>query len=81
MTVLSATPLEGKLAVVTGGGVGIGGGVTRLFAEAGASATDIHGRRLELNRAESTFMHHRGVCFASDVELAAQIRSIGADSA
>jgi 2-hydroxycyclohexanecarboxyl-CoA dehydrogenase len=34
---LSATPLEGKLAVVTGGGGGIGGGISRLFAAAGAT--------------------------------------------
>jgi NAD(P)-dependent dehydrogenase (short-subunit alcohol dehydrogenase family) len=33
---LSATPLEGKTAVVTGGGGGIGGGISRLFAAAGA---------------------------------------------
>jgi NAD(P)-dependent dehydrogenase (short-subunit alcohol dehydrogenase family) len=34
---LSATPLDGKLAVVTGGGGGIGGGISRLFAAAGAT--------------------------------------------
>jgi 2-hydroxycyclohexanecarboxyl-CoA dehydrogenase len=34
---LSATPLEGKVAVVTGGGGGIGGGISRLFAVAGAT--------------------------------------------
>jgi NAD(P)-dependent dehydrogenase (short-subunit alcohol dehydrogenase family) len=34
---LSATPLEGKVAVVTGGGAGIGGGISRLFAAAGAT--------------------------------------------
>jgi 2-hydroxycyclohexanecarboxyl-CoA dehydrogenase len=34
---LSATPLEGKIAVVTGGGGGIGGGISRLFAAAGAT--------------------------------------------
>ena len=33
---LSATPLDGKVAVVTGGGGGIGGGITRLFGLAGA---------------------------------------------
>lgn len=34
---LSTTPLEGKTAVVTGGGGGIGGGISRLFAAAGAT--------------------------------------------
>jgi 2-hydroxycyclohexanecarboxyl-CoA dehydrogenase len=34
--VISARPLEGQVAVVTGGGGGIGGAVTRLFGEAGA---------------------------------------------
>jgi NAD(P)-dependent dehydrogenase (short-subunit alcohol dehydrogenase family) len=33
----SATPLEGKFAVVTGGAAGIGGGISRLFADAGAT--------------------------------------------
>ncbi|MCY4194783.1 MAG: SDR family oxidoreductase [bacterium] len=32
----SATPLADKVAAVTGGGGGIGGGISRLFAEAGA---------------------------------------------
>ena len=36
MVTLSATPLADQVAVVTGGGGGIGGGVSRLFAEAGA---------------------------------------------
>ena len=33
----SATPLANKIAAVTGGGGGIGGGISRLFAEAGAA--------------------------------------------
>ncbi len=33
----SATPLAGRIAAVTGGGGGIGGGISRLFAEAGAA--------------------------------------------
>lgn len=44
-----------------------------LFAEAGASVSDIHGDPLDLNRADSTFMNHRGVLFATDESLAAQI--------
>ena len=49
-----------------------------LFAEVGAIATDIHGGPLDLNRADSTFMNHRGVLFASDDALAARIRELHA---
>ena len=34
---IDSTSLDGKLAVVTGGAAGIGGGITRLFADAGAT--------------------------------------------
>ncbi len=44
-----------------------------LFAEAGAHVSDIHGDPLDLNRADSTFMNHRGVLFATSERLAAQI--------
>jgi len=47
-----------------------------LFNEVGAVATDMHGDPLDLNRADSTFMHHRGVLFASDDALAEQIREL-----
>jgi fructose-1,6-bisphosphatase/inositol monophosphatase family enzyme len=47
-----------------------------LFNEVGAVATDMHGEPLDLNRADSTFMHHRGVLFASDDALAEQIRAL-----
>jgi hypothetical protein len=46
-----------------------------LCAEAGAVASDFFGDPLDLNRADSTFMNHRGILFASDSELASQIRS------
>lgn len=49
-----------------------------LFAEVGAVATDIHGGALDLNRADSTFMHHRGVLFATDEHLAARLRALDA---
>ena len=47
-----------------------------LFREVGAVATDIHGQRLDLNRADSTFMNHRGVLFATDHRLAERIRAL-----
>lgn len=47
-----------------------------LFQEAGAVAADMFGGALELNRAESTFMHHRGVLFSTDETLAKQIRTL-----
>lgn len=46
-----------------------------LFNEAGAVATDIHGAQLDLNRADSTYMNHRGVLFATDDALAERIRA------
>ena len=46
---------------------------TCLFAEAGLHARDFSGRPLDLNPAESTFMNHRGVCYASTVTLAAAL--------
>ncbi|MEM9453563.1 MAG: inositol monophosphatase family protein [Myxococcota bacterium] len=52
-----------------------------LFHEAGAIATDIDGGPLDLNRADSTFMSHRGVLFATNGALARRIRALrpGAD--
>jgi len=47
-----------------------------LFHELGAAASDIHGDPLDLNRADSTFMNHRGVLFASDEGLARRIRTL-----
>ena len=46
-----------------------------LFAEAGAVATDLFGHPLDLNRADSTFMNHRGVLFATSAALAREITS------
>ena len=47
-----------------------------IAAEVGATATDIHGVPLDLNRPDSTFMNHRGVLFATDDALAGRLRSI-----
>jgi len=48
-----------------------------LFHEIGAVATDLAGNPLDLNRADSTEMAHRGVLFATDATLASQIRALG----
>ncbi len=48
-----------------------------LFEEAGLHARDFDGRPLDLNRSDSTFMNHRGVCYASTGELAAALRQAG----
>jgi fructose-1,6-bisphosphatase/inositol monophosphatase family enzyme len=44
-----------------------------LFTEAGAIATDFSGEPLDLNRADSTFMNHRGILYATDADLAHRI--------
>ncbi|CAA6827965.1 MAG: Inositol-1-monophosphatase (EC [uncultured Thiotrichaceae bacterium] len=41
-----------------------------LFNEAGAIASDIYGQPMDLNRADSTFMNHRGLLYATDPLLA-----------
>ena len=41
-----------------------------IFHELGAVVTDFYGEPLELNRADSTYMNHRGVMYASHPELA-----------
>lgn len=46
-----------------------------LFHEGGAVATDMFGGPLDLNRAGSNSMSHRGVLFASDELLAQRIRA------
>lgn len=45
-----------------------------LFDEAGLHARDFDGRPLDLNRPDSTFMNHRGVCYTSSPGLAAALR-------
>jgi|TARA_B110000037_G_scaffold213074_1_gene266997 3'(2'), 5'-bisphosphate nucleotidase/myo-inositol-1(or 4)-monophosphatase len=45
-----------------------------LFEETGLYARDFDRQPRDLNRTESTFMNHRGVCFASTPELAAALR-------
>jgi myo-inositol-1(or 4)-monophosphatase len=47
-----------------------------LFTEYGAVVSDIYGDPLNLNRPDSTFLNHRGVLYASDKELARQVREV-----
>ena len=47
-----------------------------IFNECGASTSDFYGQPLELNRADSTFLNHRGVLFASENTLAAEIQKL-----
>ncbi len=44
-----------------------------LFREAGAVAADIHGRPMDLNRPDSTYMNHRGILYAATAALAERI--------
>jgi 3'(2'), 5'-bisphosphate nucleotidase/myo-inositol-1(or 4)-monophosphatase len=47
-----------------------------VFTEIGAGITDFHGEPLDLNRTDSTFMNHRGVCYATDPELQVALASV-----
>ena len=47
-----------------------------LFAEANAIATDMSGGALDLNRADSTNMGHRGALYASEEEVAQRVRQL-----
>jgi len=51
-----------------------------LFHELGVIACDFHGQPLDLNRADSTFMNHRGAIFATDPLLVEPIRTLYYDS-
>jgi 3'(2'), 5'-bisphosphate nucleotidase/myo-inositol-1(or 4)-monophosphatase len=47
-----------------------------LFHEAGAVAADIYGQAMDLNRADSTFMNHRGLLYAAHQALADDIMGL-----
>ncbi|CAA6677818.1 Inositol-1-monophosphatase (EC [Lentimonas sp. CC4] len=44
-----------------------------IYRELGAWCSDCSGRPLDLNRADSTFMNHNGVLYASDREMGAEL--------
>jgi len=47
-----------------------------IFNEIKAVVSDIHGQALDLNRADSIFMNHHGVIYASDTVIAKFIRDL-----
>lgn len=47
-----------------------------LFMELGYIASDFNGEPLDLNRADSTYMNHRGVLYATDHSLAMEIQKL-----
>ncbi len=47
-----------------------------IFLELGFIASDFYGAALDLNRADSTYMNHRGVLFAVDRKLAEEIQGL-----
>ena len=47
-----------------------------LYEEGGAVVSDVFGDSLDLNRADSTFMNHRGALYATNKELAKRVREI-----
>uniref|UniRef100_UPI0032169C83 3'(2'),5'-bisphosphate nucleotidase CysQ family protein n=1 Tax=uncultured Draconibacterium sp. TaxID=1573823 RepID=UPI0032169C83 len=47
-----------------------------ILKEAGAYARSFDGSPLDLNRNDSTFMNHKGVLFASNTEIAEQIKNL-----
>ncbi|KZL22135.1 2,5-dichloro-2,5-cyclohexadiene-1,4-diol dehydrogenase [Pseudovibrio axinellae] len=72
--------LDGKLAVITGGGSGIGEAAARVFADAGATVV-VTGRRLEpLQRVAKEIGGHAIACDVSDqaqvIDLFAQAKQI-----
>lgn len=47
-----------------------------ILNEVGAFVSDIYGQALDLNRADSTFMNHRGVLYSTDYTLTKQITAL-----
>jgi len=47
-----------------------------IFDECGAVASDFYGQPLDLNRAESTFMNHRGVLYTTNAVLSAEVQGL-----
>ncbi|MHC5068230.1 MAG: 3'(2'),5'-bisphosphate nucleotidase CysQ family protein [Planctomycetota bacterium] len=46
-----------------------------IASELGLQVGDIHGQPLQLNRADTVYMNHSGLCYANDVALAGAIQA------
>ncbi|MDA3890898.1 MAG: hypothetical protein PF517_04450 [Salinivirgaceae bacterium] len=47
-----------------------------IVKEAGAIVSDIFGNQLELNKADSTFMNHKGIVYASSIKIAEFVKQL-----
>jgi 2-hydroxycyclohexanecarboxyl-CoA dehydrogenase len=70
--------LDGRTAIVTGGGDGIGGGVSRLLARAGATVVvnDIDGERAATAVADITGAGGRAVAVVGDIRDASTVEDV-----
>src|SRR3954469_2989055 len=71
-------PLDGRLAVVTGGAAGIGGGISRLFAAAGATVVinDVDDRLLRSTYDDITAAGGRAVRVLGDIREATTVTKL-----
>lgn len=70
--------LEGKVAIVTGGGAGIGEAVAKRFADEGAAVVITGRRKAELDRVISGIRHNKGkgLAVAGSVTDEAHVREV-----
>lgn len=74
---MTYTPLEGKIALITGAGAGIGAGIAERFSEAGATVVlfDINGESAgQMSRKIEQAGHGRSLALQGDVSSEADVR-------